>query len=82
MPTIDGGSSRVKIPVGSQTGKQMRLRGKGMPALRGGGVFAPVSREGGLLLNNLLLTTATTTVLLGTLYPLGLEVVSGTNVAL
>lgn len=37
MPTIDGGSSRVKIPAGSQTGKQMRLRGKGMPALRGGG---------------------------------------------
>ncbi|NOX72806.1 MAG: molecular chaperone DnaJ [Alphaproteobacteria bacterium] len=36
-PTIDGGRSRVKIPAGSQTGKQMRLRGKGMPALRGGG---------------------------------------------
>ena len=34
-PTIDGGRSRVKIPVGVQTGKQMRLRGKGMPALRG-----------------------------------------------
>ncbi len=37
MPTIDGGRSRVKIPPGSQSGKQMRLRGKGMPALRGGG---------------------------------------------
>ena len=37
VPTIDGGRSRVKIPAGSQTGKQMRLRGKGMPALRGGG---------------------------------------------
>ena len=37
MPTIDGGRSRVKVPAGSQTGKQMRLRGKGMPALRGGG---------------------------------------------
>jgi molecular chaperone DnaJ len=36
-PTIDGGRSRVKIPAGSQTGKQMRLRSKGMPALRGGG---------------------------------------------
>ncbi|GHD98424.1 molecular chaperone DnaJ [Defluviimonas sp. 20V17] len=38
VPTIDGGRSRVKIPAGSQTGRQMRLRGKGMPALRGGGV--------------------------------------------
>ena len=37
VPTIDGGRSRVKIPAGSQTGRQMRLRGKGMPALRGGG---------------------------------------------
>jgi molecular chaperone DnaJ len=38
VPTIDGGRSRVKVQPGSQTGKQMRLRSKGMPALRGGGV--------------------------------------------
>lgn len=37
VPTIDGGRSRVKIPEGSQSGRQMRLRHKGMPALRGGG---------------------------------------------
>ncbi|MFV0335954.1 MAG: molecular chaperone DnaJ [Tropicimonas sp.] len=37
VPTIDGGRSRVKVPAGSQTGRQMRLRGKGMPALRGPG---------------------------------------------
>ncbi|WP_422031650.1 molecular chaperone DnaJ [Roseovarius sp.] len=36
VPTIDGGRSRVKIPEGSQTGRQMRLRNKGMPSLRGG----------------------------------------------
>jgi molecular chaperone DnaJ len=37
VPTIDGGRSRVKVPAGSQAGRQMRLRGKGMPALRGAG---------------------------------------------
>jgi len=37
VPTIDGGRSRVRIPAGSQSGRQMRLRGKGMPALRGAG---------------------------------------------
>lgn len=36
MPTIDGGKMRVSIPEGSQTGKRMRLKGKGMPTLRGG----------------------------------------------
>lgn len=37
VPTIDGGRGRVQIPAGSQSGRQMRLRAKGMPALRGGG---------------------------------------------
>jgi molecular chaperone DnaJ len=37
VPTIEGGRSRVKVPAGSQSGRQMRLRGKGMPALRGSG---------------------------------------------
>ena len=36
-PTLDGGRSRVKVPAGVQSGKQLRLRGKGMPALRGQG---------------------------------------------
>jgi molecular chaperone DnaJ len=36
-PTLDGGRTRVKVPAGVQTGKQLRLRGKGMPALRGAG---------------------------------------------
>lgn len=34
VPTIDGGKSRVKVPAGSQSSKQMRLKGKGMPAIR------------------------------------------------
>ncbi|MEO0681690.1 MAG: molecular chaperone DnaJ [Pseudomonadota bacterium] len=35
-PLVDGGRSRVKVPSGVQSGKQLRLREKGMPALRGG----------------------------------------------
>ena len=38
VPTLDGKRSRVSIPAGTQTGTQFRLRGKGMPALRGRGV--------------------------------------------
>ncbi len=34
VPTIDGKKARVTIPEGTQTGKQFRLRGKGMPVLR------------------------------------------------
>ena len=47
------------------------------PSLRGGGIFAPISREGALVLNNLLLATALATVFLGTLYPLFLDAVGG-----
>ena len=45
-------------------------------ALKQGGLFAPISREGALVLNNLLLTVACATVLFGTLYPLALEVLT------
>jgi molecular chaperone DnaJ len=34
VPTIDGGKTRVKVPDGTETGKQFRLKGKGMPVLR------------------------------------------------
>ena len=34
-PTLDGGKTRVKIPQGSQNNKQLRLKGKGMPSIRG-----------------------------------------------
>jgi len=36
-PTLDGGRTRVKVPAGVQSGKQLRLRGKGMPALQRAG---------------------------------------------
>jgi len=35
VPTIDGGKAKVKIPPGTQHGKQFRLKGKGMPIIRG-----------------------------------------------
>src|SRR6476661_5958361 len=47
------------------------------PALSGGGLFAPISREGALVLNNLLLSCGCATVFLGTLYPLFLDAVGG-----
>lgn len=38
VPTIDGGRTKVRVPEGTQTGKQFRLKGKGMPVLRAGRV--------------------------------------------
>jgi cytochrome c-type biogenesis protein CcmF len=51
------------------------------PALKGGGLFQPISREGSLLVNNLLLGTVTATVFLGTLYPLLVEAIGGGKVS-
>ena len=50
-------------------------------ALKQGGLFAPISREGALVLNNLFLTTACATVFIGTLYPLALEVMTGDKIS-
>ena len=50
-------------------------------SLKQGGLFAPISREGALVLNNLLLSTACATVFIGTLYPLGLEVLTGERIS-
>jgi len=49
-------------------------------ALKTGGVFAPISREGALLLNNLLLTASAATVFVGTLYPLFLDALGGPKI--
>jgi cytochrome c-type biogenesis protein CcmF len=51
------------------------------PYLRQGGLFAPVSREGALILNNLFLATAVGAVLVGTLYPLLLDALTGTSIS-
>lgn len=37
VPTMDASEARVQIPAGTQSGRQFRLKGKGMPALNGGG---------------------------------------------
>jgi cytochrome c-type biogenesis protein CcmF len=51
------------------------------PMLKQGGLFAPISREGALVLNNLFLTTACLTVFVGTLYPLALEALTGEKIS-
>ncbi|MBY0300020.1 MAG: heme lyase CcmF/NrfE family subunit [Methylobacterium sp.] len=51
------------------------------PTLRQGGLFAPISREGALVLNNLFLSAACATVLVGTLYPLVLESLTGEKIS-
>ena len=50
-------------------------------SLTAGGLFQPISREGALVLNNLFLTTAAATVLVGTLYPLALEALTGDKIS-
>ncbi len=34
VPTVDGGRARITVPQGTQSGRQFRLKGKGMPVLR------------------------------------------------
>ncbi len=51
------------------------------PLLSQGGLFAPISREGALVLNNLLLTTACAAVFVGTLYPLALDALTGDKIS-
>ena len=62
-------------------GGSLSLFAMRMSQLREGGLFAPISREGGLVLNNVLLTTACATVLIGTLYPLALEALTGSKIS-
>lgn len=51
------------------------------PVLRSGGLFAPISREGALVINNLFLTATAATVFTGTLYPLALEALTGEKIS-
>jgi len=51
------------------------------PSLKQGDLFAPVSREGALVLNNLFLICACATVFVGTLYPLAHEALTGEKIS-
>tara|TARA_B100002051_G_scaffold271173_1_gene305372 strand:- start:544 stop:1668 length:1125 start_codon:yes stop_codon:yes gene_type:complete len=54
IPTIDGGKAKIKIPPGTQSGKQFRLKSKGMPFMRGGGngdLYVQVNTEIPISLN-------------------------------
>ena len=54
IPTIDGGRAKIKIPEGTQNGKQLRLKGKGMPYMRGSGngdLYVQVNTEVPISLN-------------------------------
>jgi molecular chaperone DnaJ len=45
VPTLGGGRARITLPEGTQSGKQFRLRGKGMPGLRGQGLIGDLFVE-------------------------------------
>ena len=54
IPTIDGGKAKIKIPAGTQSGKQFRLKSKGMPFMRGNGagdLYVQVNTEVPISLN-------------------------------
>ena len=54
IPTIDGAKAKIKIPAGTQTGKQFRLKGKGMPYMRGSGngdLYVQINTEVPISLN-------------------------------
>ncbi len=54
IPTIDGGKAKIKIPSGTQSGKQFRLKSKGMPYMRGSGngdLYVQVNTEVPVSLN-------------------------------
>ena len=67
--------------MGTFIGGALTLFAIRAPLLVQGGLFAPISREGSLVLNNLLLTTACAAVFVGTLYPLALESLTGEKIS-
>lgn len=71
----------ILILLGLAIGGSLFLYAMRAPDLEPGGLFQPISREGGLLFNNLMLTTCCATVFLGTLYPLFMDSIGGGKVS-
>ena len=71
----------ILVLVGIVIGGGLILYALRAPGLEAGNPFAPVSREGALVLNNLLLAAGMATVFLGTFYPLFAEVWSGAKLS-
>jgi cytochrome c-type biogenesis protein CcmF len=63
------------------TGGALTLYAIRVPALKGGSPFAPVSREGSLIVNNMFLTAAAATVFLGTFYPLVIDLTGSDKIS-
>ncbi len=71
----------ILLLLGIVIGGSLLLFAIRAPALRGGGLFAPISREGAMVINNLFLTTALATVFIGTLYPLVLDALAAGKIS-
>ena len=71
----------ILIILGIFIGGALTLFALRASELKAGGFFQPISREGALVLNNLFLSTATATVLIGTLYPLVIEALTGDKIS-
>ena len=71
----------ILLLIGIVIGGGLILYARRIPDLSSGNPFAPVSREGALVINNLLLAVGMATVFLGTFYPLFAEVWSGVKLS-
>lgn len=71
----------ILVILGLFIGGSLSLFAWRAPVLKGGGLFAPISREAALVVNNLLLAAATAAVFIGTLYPLAYEALTGAKIS-
>jgi cytochrome c-type biogenesis protein CcmF len=70
----------ILLLLGVTAGSSLLLFAWRAPALSPQGVFAPISREGAMILNNLLLATLCAVVFVGTLYPLFADLILGARI--